>query len=117
MRASVVARRGLVALMNAIPASAAAHFDPSARLARLSPPLANPLLPAAPTMVIVRGGPAQAARLRIDPRRQKFYAPGRYEVAVQETFVRLLRPGATFWVVSADRAQTVPAVLVGRGAW
>jgi hypothetical protein len=45
MLARAVTRRGLVALMNAVPASAAARFDTSARSARVLRPLLNALLP------------------------------------------------------------------------
>ncbi len=87
--------------MNAVPASVAARFDPFARLSRVLRPLVNALLPAAPTTITVRSGPARGTRLRIDPRHEKFYWTGIHEVGVQETFVRLLRSGATVWDVGA----------------
>ncbi len=101
MLAPAVTRRGLVALMNAVSASAAARFGTHARSARMLRPLVNALLPTAPTTVVVRAGAARGTRLRIDPRHEKFYWTGLYEVGVQETFVRVLRPGATVWDVGA----------------
>ena len=101
MLAPAMARRGLVALMNAVSASAAARFDSSGRPARVLRPFVNALLPTVPTTVVVRAGAARGTRLRIDPRLEKFYWSGCYEVGVQETFVRLLRPGATVWDVGA----------------
>ena len=93
MLTSAVARLGLVALMKAVPASAAARSDTSTHSARVRP-LVNAPLPKAPTTMVVRGGAAaRGTRLRIDPRREKFYGTGIYEVGVQETFARLLETG------------------------
>ncbi len=90
-----------MALLNAVPASVAARFDPSARLSRILRPLVNALLPTAPTTVVVLTGPARGTRLRIDPRHEKTYWTGVHQVGLQEAFVRLLRPGATVWDVGA----------------
>jgi len=71
MLALAVTRRGLVALMNAVPASAAGRLDTSGRPARVLRPLVNVLLPTAPTTVVVRAGATRGTRLRIDPRHEK----------------------------------------------
>jgi hypothetical protein len=84
MLAPALARRGLVALMNAVPASAAVRFDTSGRPARALRPLVNALLPTAPTTVVVRAGAARGTRLRIDPRHEKFYWTGSTNTEVVE---------------------------------
>lgn len=101
MRPSVAAKRGFVGLMNGVPGAAAKRFDTSSRSARLLRPLVNVLLPTVPTTVVVRAGAMRGTRLRIDPRNEKFYWTGLYEVGVQEAFVSALRSGATVWDVGA----------------
>ena len=96
-----VTRRGLVAVMNSVPTAAAERFDTSSRSARMLRPLLNTLLPPTPTTVVVRAGALRGTQLRIDPRSEKFYWTGLYEVSVQEALVRLLRPGMTVWDVGA----------------
>jgi FkbM family methyltransferase len=93
--------RGLVALMDRAPAWIAMSFETSTRLTRVVRPLVNPLLPKALTTVQVRAGAARGMRLRIDPRREKYYWTGLYENAVQDAFVGLLHPGATVWDIGA----------------
>jgi FkbM family methyltransferase len=96
-----VLRRGFVAVMNAMPAPAAALFGTSTRFARITRPLVNALVPPISAAVVVRSGPARGTRLRIHTHNEKFYWTGLHEVAVQEAFVRLLRPGDTVWDVGA----------------
>ncbi|MHB8644056.1 MAG: FkbM family methyltransferase, partial [Gaiellaceae bacterium] len=40
-------------------------------------------------------------RIAIDPRREKFYWTGAYELEVQRALVRVLRPGMRFWDIGA----------------
>jgi FkbM family methyltransferase len=87
--------------MNAVPASAAARFPTTGRPARVLRPVVNALLPGAPTTVEVRAGAARGIRLRIDPRREKFYWTGLYETGVQDVFERILAAGDTVWDIGA----------------
>jgi FkbM family methyltransferase len=79
----------------------ARFFATDSRAAWLLRPLVNRLVPAGPSWVAVRSGPAQGIRLLIDAKKEKFLWTGLHEPAVQRALTELLRPGMTFWDVGA----------------
>lgn len=91
----------IVVLMNAVPGPIAAWFRSDARIARMLRPLANRLVPAEPTPVVVRSGPGKGLRLLIDPRSEKYYWTGLHEEHVQGAVAGILKPGMSFWDVGA----------------
>ena len=107
--------RFLLSLLDRTPAVVARLFHPGGRAARQLGPLVNRLLPAEESIVEVRGGAGAGLRLRIQPRREKFYWTGAYEPHVQDTLRRLLAPGMTFWDVGAHAGffTAIAARLVG----
>lgn len=107
----------LVSLLNRVPGPVAGAFRSDGLLARLARPVLRRLLPAGPTVVVVRSGPGQGLRFPIYPRTEKFYWTGAYERPVQDALARLLEPGMTFWDVGAHIGwiSLLAARLVGEG--
>src|SRR5918999_6019296 len=92
----------LIRAANALPAPIAARLGHNSHATRLMRPLVNCLMPARYVEAVVRSGPGRGIVLPIQPRAEKFYWTGAYELGVQETLVRLLRPGAIVWDVGAN---------------
>ena len=61
----------------------------------------NRWLPSSDATVVVRSGHAAGVRLVIQPRTEKYYWTGAYEVPLQEVLARELTPGSIFWDVGA----------------
>lgn len=90
-----------VSVLNRVPGPMAAPFRSGGLLARTAAPFLERLLPADPTEVVVRSGPARGLRLSIDTQHEKFYWTGTHERAVQVALEELLRPGDIVWDVGA----------------
>lgn len=90
-------------------ASAAEHLPgPVARrlgnrsvVARAVRPFVNRALPSEEMEVTCRSGLARGLRFVIDPRSEKFYWTGAYEIPVQEALGEVLHDGATYWDVGS----------------
>jgi FkbM family methyltransferase len=107
----------VVGLIDKAPAALAARMRAGTRPARALAWVANPFLPRVETVVTVRSGAAAGLRIPIQPRREKFYWTGAYELEVQRALVRFLRPGMTFWDVGAHAGfmTLLASRLVGAG--
>ncbi len=93
--------RKIVTILNAVPSPVAAWFRSDAFIALMIRPLANRLLPAGRTPIVVRSGPGKDLRFEIDPRNEKYYWTGQHEVHVQKAIVEILKPGMSFWDVGS----------------
>src|SRR2546427_4129523 len=92
----------VVALMNRTPDPLAALFRSDTLGARLLRPLINRFVPMGLTWVVVRSGTVRGLHLLIDPQHEKFYWSGTHEPPLQQTIVRILRPGMSFWDIGAN---------------
>ncbi|MHB8643448.1 MAG: hypothetical protein ACYDA3_11265, partial [Gaiellaceae bacterium] len=88
-------------IIDKVPGAVARRVRAGTRTSRMLARLVNPLVPANETTVTIRSGPAAGMRIAIDPRREKFYWTGAYELEVQRALVRVLRPGMRFWDIGA----------------
>lgn len=103
MKIAATALRGanpIVSLLDRTPAGLATLLGKESRVAEVVRPVLNRVLPTR-AIVTVRSGPARGLRISIDPRCEKFYWTGAFEPAVQDEFIRLLRPGMSVWDIGA----------------
>jgi FkbM family methyltransferase len=114
MRVRGLVERVTVSTLNGVPSVVARRFRTSGIATRIVRPAVNRMLPGH-AIVSVRSGPAQGLKFEIDPRREKFYWTGNYEIAVQRAFERVVSEGMTVWDVGAHIGffATLAARLVG----
>jgi FkbM family methyltransferase len=91
----------LEALVNRVPARIARRFRTGTVGARLLGPVLEVVLRRRAIDIVVRSGPAAGLRLPINPRCEKYYWTGMFELDVQQAIQRVLRPGDSFWDIGA----------------
>ena len=109
------ADRVAVRLLERVPPGIAARVASESVAARLVRPVVNRFLPAGEIVVSVSSGPARGLRVPIEPRHEKFYWTGGYELPVQAALVRSLSAGGVFWDIGAHAGffTVLGARLVG----
>jgi FkbM family methyltransferase len=93
--------RVLISLLNHIPTSIAAHFQPGGFIGRFLRVIISRTATGDDVVAVVRAGHGRGIRLPLDPTQEKYYWAGQHDVPVQDVLMRVLKPGTVFWDIGA----------------
>jgi FkbM family methyltransferase len=93
--------RFLISLLNHIPTPLAVRFRRDGLVGRALRAIMSRAASADHVVAVVRAGHGRGIRLPLDPTQEKYYWAGQHDVPVQDTLVRVLKPGTAFWDIGA----------------